>query len=174
MFKEKPGEGSPPPPPSNKTKANPSQRGKEGFHTNIVSKSKRNTTKCTVWWQVSPFGYDRSFQYQSAFFSSVILRLFTDVWLEQELSREGGYFNHWFRDLSEPCKHPTQHPGVLLFSTCTRPTGCPAALGQYRASKGTSPLVHGPRPLPPKPPLPRPIIPRPGPKEKEENSYKYV
>lgn len=75
-------------------------------------------------------------------------------------SLPGGWagFNHWFRDLSEPCKHPTQHPGVLLFSTCTRPTGCPAA---PLVSTGRAETLSRPRPrsLFPKPLFPDPSYP---------------
>lgn len=60
-------------------------------------------------------------------------------------SLTGGWagFNHWFLDLSEPCKHPTRHPGVLLFSTCMHPTGCPAAPWSVPGEQGHLSLVHG-------------------------------
>ena len=87
--------------------------------------------------------YDRSFQYQSAFFPSVILSYLQMCDLNKSLPGGWAGFSHWFRDLSEPCRHPTQHPGVLLFSTCTHPTGCPAAPWSVQGEQGHLSLVHG-------------------------------
>lgn len=47
------GEGNPSPHQiTNQSK--PQSEGKKRVSYNVVSKSKRNTTKCTNWWQVSP------------------------------------------------------------------------------------------------------------------------
>lgn len=69
--------------------------------------------------QVSPdFHYDRSFHsisQLSHLLSKVIFLKGCD--LNKSLPEGGAGFNHWFRDLSEPCKASnSQHPGVLLFS----------------------------------------------------------
>lgn len=57
-------------------------------------------------------------------------------------------FSRSFRGLSEPCRRPARRPGVLLFSTCKHPTGCPAAPWSARAVLILCPvlcLCHGRR-----------------------------
>lgn len=88
---------------------------------------------------------DRSFQHRAGFFSSVISRLFTDVVTSARVSPTGGRpgFSRWFRGLSEPCRRPARRPGVLSFSTCTHPTGCPAVPWSVQGERGHLSLVHG-------------------------------
>lgn len=83
---------------------------------------------------------DRSIQHQSDFFSSVISRLFTDVLTNKSLSWEGGQASIiGFRIC-------LRHVGIQLsiqVSFCFRHICIQLVvqllLGQYRASKGTSP-----------------------------------
>lgn len=76
--------------------------------------------------------------------SHVISRLFTDVVTVNKSLRGGkAGFNRWFQDLSVPCRHPTPHRGVLLFSTCMHPIGCPAVPWSVQGEQGHLSLVHG-------------------------------